>query len=95
LYSKLESDEKSLWRRLVQGWEQLAGATIARHARPVRLERGRLIVAVDSAVWMNEFIRYERTPLLARLQRQYGADRIKNLNFQTDPRSAAGGETNL
>ncbi len=91
IFSRMNTGEPSLWRRVAAEWEDLAGAAIARHARPVRLERKMLVVAVDSAVWMNELIRYERAPLLARLQAKYGADRIKVLHFQADPRAAAAG----
>ncbi len=82
VFSRLESDEHALWRQLEQEWENLAGTPIARHARPTRLERNTLTVAVDSAVWRNELIRYERGPLLARLQERYGADRIKEIRFR-------------
>ena len=82
VFARLESEEPSLWRQLEQEWENLVGVPIARHARPVRLERKTLIVAVDSSVWMNELIRYERGPMLARLQERYGVDRIKEVRFR-------------
>ncbi len=88
IFSRMKTGEQSLWRRVEQDWTDLAGSTIARHAQPVRLERKMLIVAVDSSVWMNELIRYERAPLLARLQEKYGADQIKTVQFQADRRAA-------
>ena len=53
-------------------WEAVAGATLARHARPERLRNGVLVVAVDSAEWMQElqFLKHElRERLNARLGR--------------------------
>ncbi len=88
IFSRMKTGEQPLWRRVEQEWDGLAGSTIARHAHPVRLERKMLVVAVDSSVWMNELIRYERAPLLARLQEKYGADRIKTIQFQADRRPA-------
>ena len=53
-------------------WDAVVGPTLARHARPQRLRRGLLLVAVDSPEWMQElqFLKHElRTRLNARLGR--------------------------
>jgi predicted nucleic acid-binding Zn ribbon protein len=53
-------------------WDTIVGPTVARHARPARLERGRLVVTVDSVEWMQElqFLKHElRERLNARLGR--------------------------
>ena len=53
-------------------WEAVVGPTLARHARPERLRRGVLVVAVDSPEWMQElqFLKHElRERLNARLGR--------------------------
>jgi predicted nucleic acid-binding Zn ribbon protein len=53
-------------------WEAIVGPTIARHARPERLRRGVLVVAVDGPEWMQElqFLKHElRERLNARLGR--------------------------
>lgn len=88
IFSRMTAGDQSLWRQVEQEWGHLVGPTIVRHARPVRLDRKTLVVAVDSSVWMNELIRYERAPILLRLQQQYGADRIRAIQFQADPRAA-------
>jgi predicted nucleic acid-binding Zn ribbon protein len=54
-------------------WDAIVGPTLARHARPQRLRRGVLSVAVDSAEWMQEvqFLKHELCERLnARLGRQ-------------------------
>jgi len=53
-------------------WDAVVGPTIARHARPERLRRGVLVVAVDGPEWMQElqFLKHElRERLNARLGR--------------------------
>jgi predicted nucleic acid-binding Zn ribbon protein len=53
-------------------WDAVVGPTIARHARPERMKRGVLFVAVDSPDWMQElqFLKHElRDRLNARLGR--------------------------
>jgi predicted nucleic acid-binding Zn ribbon protein len=53
-------------------WDDVVGQTLAAHARPLRLRRGVLFVAVDSPEWMQElqFLKHElRERLNARLER--------------------------
>ena len=53
-------------------WDAVVGPTLALHARPERLRRGLLVVAVDSPEWMQElqFLKHElRERLNARLGR--------------------------
>jgi predicted nucleic acid-binding Zn ribbon protein len=53
-------------------WDAVVGPTLACHARPERLRHGVLLVAVDSAEWMQElqFLKHElRDRLNARLGR--------------------------
>ena len=60
--------DHALWAH----WESVVGPTLARHARPTRLRRGVLVVAVDSAQWLQElqFLKHElRERLNARLGR--------------------------
>jgi len=60
--------DHALWTH----WDAVVGPTLARHARPERLRRGVLVVAVDSAEWMQElqFLKHElRERLNARLGR--------------------------
>jgi predicted nucleic acid-binding Zn ribbon protein len=60
--------DHALWTH----WDAVVGPTLALHARPERLRRGVLIVAVDSPEWMQElqFLKHElRERLNARLGR--------------------------
>ena len=87
IFSRMNAGEQSVWRQVEQEWNNLAGTVIARHTSPVRLDHKMLVVAVDSAVWLNELIRFERAALLVRLQQRVGKDRIKTIHFQADPRT--------
>ena len=40
--------------RVWDAWEEVVGPTVARNARPIRLEGSRLVVAVKSNTWMQE-----------------------------------------
>jgi predicted nucleic acid-binding Zn ribbon protein len=54
-------------------WEATLGPMLARHAHPVRLRRGVLVVRVDSPEWMHElqFVKHQiRDRLNARLGRR-------------------------
>ena len=65
--------DHALWAH----WDTVVGPTLARHARPARLRRGVLVVAVDSPEWMQElqFLKHElRERLNARLGRQVVRD---------------------
>ena len=64
-------------------WEEAVGATIARHARPVRIRRGLLCVAVDSPVWMQE-LQFLKESIRAQLNTRAGGDVISDLFFVLD-----------
>lgn len=89
VFAMMNAGEQSVWRQVEQAWSRLAGPMIARHARPVRLDQKTLVVAVDNSVWLNELIRYERLPLLTRLQHQVGKDKITAIRFQADPQAVS------
>lgn len=68
-----------------EAWGELAGPGAAKHARPGYLDRQTLVIFVDSAVWLDELVRYERAGILSRLQQRFGAEAIKALRLQADP----------
>ena len=59
-------------------WETVVGPTLARHARPERLRRGLLVVAVDSAEWMQE-LQFHKRELRDRLNARLGRTAIRDL----------------
>ena len=52
-------------------WEELVGPAVARHTRPLRLEGGTLVVAVDEPPWATQ-VRVLAPGILARLVDQTG-----------------------
>ena len=77
--------QPALLDQIRDAWRELAGPGAATHARPGYLNRQTLVIFVDSAVWLDELARYERTGILARLQQRFGAEAIKALRLQADP----------
>jgi predicted nucleic acid-binding Zn ribbon protein len=74
------------WEGILQReWPELVGDDVARHTRPGRVDRKRLVVFVDSSTWLYELKRYSRGRFLGNIQRRVGAGRIESLVFQIDP----------
>jgi predicted nucleic acid-binding Zn ribbon protein len=65
-------------------WDAAVGPTIARHARPLRLRRGTLVVGVDGAAWMQElqFLKHE---LRARLNARLGRPVVRDVFLLLEP----------
>jgi predicted nucleic acid-binding Zn ribbon protein len=68
-------------------WPELVGGEIAAHTRVVRVEKGRLLVAVDSATWRHE-LTFQKQALLDKLNdglRREGGGRILTEIIFTGP----------
>lgn len=52
-------------------WEELVGPAVARHTRPLRLEGGTLVVAVDQPPWATQ-VRVLAPGILSRLTEHTG-----------------------
>ena len=61
-------------------WREVAGPGISGHTKPVQLQRGCLLVCVDSSAWKMELDRHYKDRILNKL----GAKdpRIKSIRFQ-------------
>jgi predicted nucleic acid-binding Zn ribbon protein len=59
-------------------WESVVGPTVARHARPERLRRGVLVVAVDNATWMQE-LQFLKRELRERLNARLGRSVVREV----------------
>ncbi len=64
------------------GWRRLVGVDIARRTRPLRVDRGVLLVAVSSSSWAQELALME-TALVAR-SREAGLD-VSRVRFKVQP----------
>ncbi|MHB8681738.1 MAG: DciA family protein [Acidimicrobiales bacterium] len=54
-------------------WDELVGASVAAHVRPLRLDGRTLVVAADQPAWATQ-IRHLAPEILARLATECGAD---------------------
>jgi predicted nucleic acid-binding Zn ribbon protein len=70
-------------------WEEIAGPALARHAWPLRLSGGVLVVAVDHPAWATQ-VRALGTSLLARVGEVSG-EVPDRLQVSVRPRPAAPG----
>lgn len=68
-----------IWAR----WAEIVGSDLSHRAVPVRLERGRLVVAVASSAWMSE-LSYLKTALIDRFAEAVGPDVVKEIRFVVD-----------
>jgi predicted nucleic acid-binding Zn ribbon protein len=66
-------------------WEALVGAEAAAHARPVSLDGGCLLVAVDDPAWATRF-RYEHAGLIERFATELGAGVVSRIDVRVAPR---------
>ena len=69
------------FRRVQENWTSLVGPAVACHARPVRLERQVLYVAVANPMW-GQTLTLERTNLLNKLQQQFQVG-LSDIRFST------------
>ncbi|WP_419944023.1 DUF721 domain-containing protein [Candidatus Poriferisodalis sp.] len=65
-------------------WFDAVGETIAAHARPERLESGRLTVVVDDPAWATE-LRYHAARILEALNANPSAVAISELHLRVQP----------
>ena len=66
--------------KIYQEWEAVAGPTVARNTRPIKLKHGVLTVAVRSGVWMQE-LSLLKPLLLKKLQVLIKDDSVKDLRL--------------
>ena len=63
-------------------WPNIVGQDIARHAQPVSLRNGILIVAVDHPIWLQELARYHKPLILQKVQERVGKKAVRDINFR-------------
>ena len=63
-------------------WQQIVGADVARHAQPVSLRNGILVVAVDHPIWLQELQRFHKALLLQKIQEHVGKKAIRDIFFR-------------
>jgi len=62
-------------------WEEIVGAQVAAHCRPLGVRGDVLELEVDSPVWSQQ-LQLRKPELLAALERSFGDDAPRELRFQ-------------
>ncbi len=81
LFKQQGIEESIRVHRAVLDWDAVVGDTVARHASAVHIERGTLVVEVESSVWMHR-LQMEEATLRAQVNRHYGEDIIRQIRFR-------------
>lgn len=63
-------------------WEQICGPSVARHSKPVRLERKVLYINTDSSVWANHLLMMKQQ-FINNINRVMINDPVKDIKFFT------------
>ena len=82
---KLGLDKAFQEERLIKEWKEIAGATVAKHTRPGRLDRKVLYVYVSNSAWLAELSRFGQKQLLEKVQTCVGEDKVKSVKLLIDP----------
>lgn len=59
-------------------WVEIVGEAVARQAHVERIERGRMFVRVDSAVWRNELL-LRRDDIIRMVNERFGTEVVKEI----------------
>ncbi len=62
-------------------WDEVVGADLARHVRPVSIDGDELVVVATDAAWASE-VRWLEGEVLARLAEVSGSDRIRRVSVR-------------
>ena len=82
--SDLGVGEKLRECRALLAWEEAAGAVVAAQARPLRMRRGRLELAVPSAVWRTQ-LTFAKDDLLRRVNELAGDVVVREIVILNQP----------
>ena len=61
-------------------WEEVVGKKIAKHAKPLQINKERLVVGVDGSVWLYH-LNFFKKKILSGLKKKGGVN-IKELSFK-------------
>ncbi len=64
-------------------WDEAVGTSVAAHTKPISLQDGILVVAVDSPGWATQ-LRYLATDLMARLETVAGPGVVGRIDIRVD-----------
>lgn len=86
LMRKLGLKEQHTIGMALEDWPAIVGPAVAGHTRPGSVRNGRMVVFVDSAVWLSELTRCGgREQILANVRRKLGYETVRSIVLQADP----------
>jgi len=82
LLGKIEANLVDPGHQVFDVWEEVVGARINQHARPVALDGRILKVEVDSSVWLYELSTFKADQIKAALNDRLGSGEIEKIVFR-------------
>jgi len=76
---RLGLEQRMQQSQIFHQWVSIVGADIARHAQPVSLKNGLLVVAVDNSAWLQELDRNFKPLILQKIWTCAGKGAVKKL----------------
>jgi predicted nucleic acid-binding Zn ribbon protein len=78
---RLGAPSASALSGLFHRWDELVGASIAAHAKPISLRAGDLLVEVDSSAWATQ-LRFMTADLVERCCAELGPNAVKKIHIR-------------
>ena len=78
----LKLEQRRAESEVVKVWNLTIDPSITEHAQPTKILKGTLFVSVDSSVWLDEIVRYQRHEILKRMQLAMGREMIQRISFR-------------
>lgn len=67
--------------QILELWEQVAGKELAKHTKPVYLNKGKLLVVVDDSAWFYQ-ANLQKETLLVSLKKKLNDSVVKSIQFR-------------
>ncbi len=83
VWKGLDIEKKKEEGKIWQYWRSWIGEEASKHTQPQFLTpQGKLVVNVDSSVWVDQLSRFGKEKILKNLNRYLGKDLIKEIYFR-------------
>ena len=74
-------EEKLQQQSVPNYWVDIVGESVAKHATVERVDKGKMFVKVESAVWRNE-LSMRREEIRQKVNEHFGAEIVKEIVFR-------------
>lgn len=66
---------------LARDWDEVVGPVIARHVRPLSLDKNVLTLKADSSVWRQQ-ISFMKDQIIAKIAEEYSQHKVRDLRIR-------------